>query len=153
MTVWGVVCFWIYNAISFNPYSVHPHFPIDFVESNLLWHPRFCIAAIYVKYCFTTVSYLLYRMSYFLLFGVLAARGKSFWIGTIGQNIRHMCALHWDIHVICYIVMCSNFGLKRVYYQRELTISTVEVWGITMSTILNAGCFSGLGCPIALKLS
>ena len=39
--------------------------------------PVFCIAAIFLKYCSTTVSWLLYRMSWFTLFSLLTPREKK----------------------------------------------------------------------------
>ena len=39
--------------------------------------PMFCIAAIFVKYCYTTVSWLLKCMSWFVLFRMLITRGKN----------------------------------------------------------------------------
>ena len=47
-------------------------------------YPMFSIAAIFVKYCTTTVSWLLWCMSYFMLLRLLTAREKSLWNGTNG---------------------------------------------------------------------
>ena len=57
--------------------------------SNMPWGhicydtPMFCITAIFVKYCFTTFSWLLYCMSQFTLFRLLTVWGNSFWNGII----------------------------------------------------------------------
>ena len=52
-----------------------------------------------------------------------------------------------------FIFLCVQWWTKTCYILVWVGSFAVEVWGITMPIILNASCFSGLGCPTASKLS
>ena len=131
--------------------------------------PTFCISAIFVKYCYTTGSWLLYLMCYYTLFGLLTARGEilvkrdyCFFLCTCEVMIntgtvftkRCVVLLHnlakYDL-MFYTILQC----LRHDLYQSLLTKFTGELWAVycedfqenwprVVRAILIFGCLS---CP------
>ena len=81
------------------------------LKSQICWNtPTVCIAAIFVKYCYTAGSWLLELMSWYVLFRLLIARGnrcETWLLGLNRQICRHLSAER------------RTFGLAGTYFSHN----------------------------------
>ena len=92
----------------------------------------FCIAIIFEKYCSTTVNWFSWRISWFMLLGLLTARQKTFWNCTIAVPANVHCWIWPDFkkrlsyfnldYRNCIVVLFCNEHRYMYYNSLSLTV-------------------------------